>query len=110
MTIHGRIVLLNIQRVLHVQGRLITETKLKEPADRLKVHSFVNTVLNQTGCVVVAHLAGLPVCFSPRLSVCLTVCLSVSDAGSVLKVVSIAQENWSREEVVLEELQVFQVP
>ncbi|CAL8319503.1 unnamed protein product [Gadus morhua 'NCC'] len=33
-----------------------------------------------------------------------------TDAGSVLKVVSIAQENWSREEVVLEELQVFQVP
>ena len=36
--------------------------------------------------------------------------LSLSDAGSVLKVVSIAQENWSTEEVVLEELQVFQVP
>lgn len=35
--------------------------------------------------------------------------LSVLDAGSVLKVVSITQENWSTEEVVLEELQVFQV-
>ncbi|KAJ3596162.1 hypothetical protein NHX12_002571, partial [Muraenolepis orangiensis] len=33
-----------------------------------------------------------------------------TDAGSVLKVVSIPQENWSTEEVVLEELQVFQVP
>ncbi|XP_040927222.1 semaphorin-3D isoform X2 [Betta splendens] len=33
-----------------------------------------------------------------------------TDAGSVLKVVSITQENWSTEEVVLEELQVFQVP
>uniref|UniRef100_A0A671V6Y5 Sema domain, immunoglobulin domain (Ig), short basic domain, secreted, (semaphorin) 3D n=1 Tax=Sparus aurata TaxID=8175 RepID=A0A671V6Y5_SPAAU len=32
-----------------------------------------------------------------------------TDAGSVLKVVSITQENWSTEEVVLEELQVFQV-
>uniref|UniRef100_A0A671V5R7 Sema domain, immunoglobulin domain (Ig), short basic domain, secreted, (semaphorin) 3D n=1 Tax=Sparus aurata TaxID=8175 RepID=A0A671V5R7_SPAAU len=31
-----------------------------------------------------------------------------TDAGSVLKVVSITQENWSTEEVVLEELQVFQ--
>lgn len=34
---------------------------------------------------------------------------SVVDAGSILKVVSITQENWSTEEVVLEELQVFQV-
>ena len=33
----------------------------------------------------------------------------VADVGSVLKVVSITQENWSTEEVVLEELQVFQV-
>lgn len=33
----------------------------------------------------------------------------VVDVGSVLKVVSITQENWSTEEVVLEELQVFQV-
>lgn len=33
-----------------------------------------------------------------------------TDAGSILKVVSITQENWSTEEVVLEELQVFQVP
>uniref|UniRef100_A0A3Q3G6Z4 Sema domain, immunoglobulin domain (Ig), short basic domain, secreted, (semaphorin) 3D n=1 Tax=Labrus bergylta TaxID=56723 RepID=A0A3Q3G6Z4_9LABR len=32
-----------------------------------------------------------------------------TDAGSILKVVSITQENWSTEEVVLEELQVFQV-
>uniref|UniRef100_A0A3Q2DPJ8 Sema domain, immunoglobulin domain (Ig), short basic domain, secreted, (semaphorin) 3D n=1 Tax=Cyprinodon variegatus TaxID=28743 RepID=A0A3Q2DPJ8_CYPVA len=32
-----------------------------------------------------------------------------TDAGSVLKVVSITQENWSTEEVILEELQVFQV-
>lgn len=31
------------------------------------------------------------------------------DVGSVLKVVSITQENWPTEEVVLEELQVFQV-
>uniref|UniRef100_A0A3Q3B396 Sema domain, immunoglobulin domain (Ig), short basic domain, secreted, (semaphorin) 3D n=1 Tax=Kryptolebias marmoratus TaxID=37003 RepID=A0A3Q3B396_KRYMA len=31
-----------------------------------------------------------------------------TDAGSVLKVVSITQENWSTEEVILEELQVFQ--
>uniref|UniRef100_A0AAY5EZE9 Sema domain, immunoglobulin domain (Ig), short basic domain, secreted, (semaphorin) 3D n=1 Tax=Electrophorus electricus TaxID=8005 RepID=A0AAY5EZE9_ELEEL len=30
-----------------------------------------------------------------------------TDAGSVLKVVSITQENWATEEVVLEELQVF---
>lgn len=35
--------------------------------------------------------------------------LPLVDAGSVLKVVSITQENWSTEEVVLEELQVFQV-
>lgn len=35
--------------------------------------------------------------------------LKSSDAGSVLKVVSITQENWSTEEVVLEELQVFKV-
>ncbi|CAG13033.1 unnamed protein product, partial [Tetraodon nigroviridis] len=33
-----------------------------------------------------------------------------TDAGSVLKVVSITQENWATEEVVLEELQVFKVP
>ncbi|XP_068595894.1 semaphorin-3D [Brachionichthys hirsutus] len=33
-----------------------------------------------------------------------------TEAGSVLKVVSITQENWSTEEVILEELQVFQVP
>ncbi|XP_037539412.1 semaphorin-3D [Nematolebias whitei] len=32
-----------------------------------------------------------------------------TDAGSVLKVVSITQENWSTEEVILEELQLFQV-
>uniref|UniRef100_A0A673BF62 Sema domain, immunoglobulin domain (Ig), short basic domain, secreted, (semaphorin) 3D n=1 Tax=Sphaeramia orbicularis TaxID=375764 RepID=A0A673BF62_9TELE len=32
-----------------------------------------------------------------------------TDVGSVLKVVSITQENWPTEEVVLEELQVFQV-
>ncbi len=41
--------------------------------------------------------------------VLLPVSLSVADAGSILKVVSITQENWSTEEVVLEELQVFQV-
>lgn len=35
--------------------------------------------------------------------------LSAADAGSVLKVVSITKENWSTEEVVLEELQVFKV-
>ncbi|KAG7216112.1 hypothetical protein INR49_007864, partial [Caranx melampygus] len=34
----------------------------------------------------------------------------VVNAGSVLKVVSITQDNWSTEEIVLEELQVFQVP
>lgn len=39
----------------------------------------------------------------------LPVSCSAVDAGSVLKVVSITQENWSNEEVVLEELQVFQV-
>ncbi len=39
----------------------------------------------------------------------LSVSLSVVDAGSILKVVSITKENWSTEEVVLEELQVFQV-
>uniref|UniRef100_A0AAX7UGZ2 Sema domain, immunoglobulin domain (Ig), short basic domain, secreted, (semaphorin) 3D n=1 Tax=Astatotilapia calliptera TaxID=8154 RepID=A0AAX7UGZ2_ASTCA len=33
-----------------------------------------------------------------------------TDVGSILKVVSITQENWSTEEVVLEELQVFQNP
>uniref|UniRef100_A0A7N8Y983 Sema domain, immunoglobulin domain (Ig), short basic domain, secreted, (semaphorin) 3D n=1 Tax=Mastacembelus armatus TaxID=205130 RepID=A0A7N8Y983_9TELE len=33
-----------------------------------------------------------------------------TDAGSVLKVVSITQDNWSTEEVVLEELQIFKVP
>lgn len=32
-----------------------------------------------------------------------------ADAGSVLKVVSITQENWTTEEVILEELHVFQV-
>ncbi|KAJ0069427.1 hypothetical protein NL108_006033, partial [Boleophthalmus pectinirostris] len=32
-----------------------------------------------------------------------------TDVGSVLKVVSISQENWATEEVILEELQVFQV-
>ncbi|KAJ0029211.1 hypothetical protein NQD34_004208 [Periophthalmus magnuspinnatus] len=31
-----------------------------------------------------------------------------TDIGSVLKVVSISQENWATEEVILEELQVFQ--
>uniref|UniRef100_A0A8C2WP81 Sema domain, immunoglobulin domain (Ig), short basic domain, secreted, (semaphorin) 3D n=1 Tax=Cyclopterus lumpus TaxID=8103 RepID=A0A8C2WP81_CYCLU len=31
-----------------------------------------------------------------------------TDVGSILKVVSITQDNWSTEEVVLEELQVFQ--
>lgn len=35
--------------------------------------------------------------------------VSLLDVGSILKVVSITQENWSTEEVVLEELQVFQV-
>lgn len=39
----------------------------------------------------------------------LPISLSVVDVGSILKVVSITQENWSTEEVVLEELQVFQV-
>ncbi|KAM8892038.1 semaphorin-3D isoform 2-T2 [Spinachia spinachia] len=33
-----------------------------------------------------------------------------TDIGSILKVVSITQDNWSSEEVVLEELQVFQLP
>ncbi|KAL0968320.1 hypothetical protein UPYG_G00265300 [Umbra pygmaea] len=33
-----------------------------------------------------------------------------TDAGSILKVVSITQDNWSTEEVILEELQVFQNP
>uniref|UniRef100_A0A8C5EBX4 Sema domain-containing protein n=1 Tax=Gouania willdenowi TaxID=441366 RepID=A0A8C5EBX4_GOUWI len=33
-----------------------------------------------------------------------------TDVGTVLKVVSITQENWSTEEVVLEELQVFETP
>ncbi|XP_024138295.1 semaphorin-3D [Oryzias melastigma] len=33
-----------------------------------------------------------------------------TDVGSVLKVVSISQNTWSTEEVILEELQVFQVP
>ncbi|XP_036373451.1 semaphorin-3D-like [Megalops cyprinoides] len=33
-----------------------------------------------------------------------------TDVGTVLKVVSITQEKWVTEEVVLEELQVFQVP
>uniref|UniRef100_A0AAY4BEG8 Semaphorin-3D n=1 Tax=Denticeps clupeoides TaxID=299321 RepID=A0AAY4BEG8_9TELE len=33
-----------------------------------------------------------------------------TDLGSVLKVVSITQENWATEEVILEELQVFQTP
>uniref|UniRef100_A0A8C6WIC7 Sema domain, immunoglobulin domain (Ig), short basic domain, secreted, (semaphorin) 3D n=1 Tax=Neogobius melanostomus TaxID=47308 RepID=A0A8C6WIC7_9GOBI len=33
-----------------------------------------------------------------------------TDVGSVLKVVSITQENWASEEVILEELQVFQPP
>uniref|UniRef100_A0A674CD88 Sema domain, immunoglobulin domain (Ig), short basic domain, secreted, (semaphorin) 3D n=1 Tax=Salmo trutta TaxID=8032 RepID=A0A674CD88_SALTR len=33
-----------------------------------------------------------------------------TDAGSVLKVVSITQENWSTEEVILEELSLFQAP
>ncbi|KAJ8003155.1 hypothetical protein DPEC_G00166440 [Dallia pectoralis] len=33
-----------------------------------------------------------------------------TDSGSVLKVVSITQDNWSTEEVILEELQVFQTP
>ncbi|XP_046720708.1 semaphorin-3D isoform X2 [Silurus meridionalis] len=33
-----------------------------------------------------------------------------TDAGSILKVVSITQENWAAEEVVLEELQVFKNP
>lgn len=37
------------------------------------------------------------------------VCLSVTDAGTVLKVVSITRDQWSTEEIVLEELQVFQV-
>ncbi|KAL7871057.1 hypothetical protein SRHO_G00085540 [Serrasalmus rhombeus] len=33
-----------------------------------------------------------------------------TDVGSVLKVVSITQENWATEEIVLEELQVFKNP
>ncbi|XP_036375635.1 semaphorin-3D-like [Megalops cyprinoides] len=33
-----------------------------------------------------------------------------TDVGTVLKVMSITQEDWATEEVVLEELQVFQVP
>lgn len=33
-----------------------------------------------------------------------------TDVGSVLKVVSITRENWATEEVILEELQVFQPP
>ncbi|KAI2653414.1 Semaphorin-3D [Labeo rohita] len=33
-----------------------------------------------------------------------------TDMGSVLKVVSITQENWSTEEIILEELQVFKSP
>nr|Q9W6G6.1 RecName: Full=Semaphorin-3D; AltName: Full=Semaphorin-2; AltName: Full=Semaphorin-Z2; Short=Sema Z2; Flags: Precursor [Danio rerio]AAD21310.1 secreted class III semaphorin [Danio rerio] len=33
-----------------------------------------------------------------------------TDMGSVLKVVSITQENWSSEEIILEELQVFKNP
>lgn len=33
-----------------------------------------------------------------------------TDVGSVLKVVSITQESWASEEVILEELQVFQPP
>lgn len=33
----------------------------------------------------------------------------LSDAGTVLKVVTITQEDWVTEEVLLEELQVFQV-
>jgi len=32
-----------------------------------------------------------------------------TDMGSVLKVVSITQENWSTEQIILEELQVFKV-
>lgn len=36
-------------------------------------------------------------------------CLCAADVGSVLKVVSISQNTWSTEEVILEELQVFQV-
>ncbi|TSK38443.1 Semaphorin-3D [Bagarius yarrelli] len=32
-----------------------------------------------------------------------------TDSGSILKVVSITQENWAAEEVVLEELQVFKI-
>lgn len=39
-------------------------------------------------------------------NVCMFVC---TDMGSVLKVVSITQENWSTEEIILEELQVFKV-
>lgn len=33
----------------------------------------------------------------------------VSDVGTVLKVVSITKEKWTKEEVVLEELQIFKV-
>ncbi|TRZ01202.1 hypothetical protein DNTS_026102 [Danionella cerebrum] len=33
-----------------------------------------------------------------------------TDVGSILKVVSITQENWSSEEIILEELQVFKTP
>lgn len=33
-----------------------------------------------------------------------------TDTGSILKVVSITQENWSTEEIILEELQVFKNP
>lgn len=41
-----------------------------------------------------------------KIQKCVRVCL---DMGSVLKVVSITQENWSTEEIILEELQVFKV-
>lgn len=33
----------------------------------------------------------------------------ISDIGTVLKVVSITKEKWTKEEVVLEELQIFKV-
>lgn len=41
-----------------------------------------------------------------KIQKCVHVCL---DMGSVLKVVSITQENWSTEEIILEKLQVFKV-
>lgn len=58
--------------------------------------------LNMEACKLSCFLTCIPISL-------LNVLLFVVDVGSVLKVVSITQENWSTEEVVLEELQVFQV-